>query len=89
MQPCLELKDRIGKAVLGEPQKSPVISGFPPGLHLIQGISAGFIPKVLDISLIDKIIPVGKREAGQAAPTWPEWRESWEGFSSAALTNAL
>jgi cysteine synthase A len=80
MQPYLELKDRICKAVLMEPQESSVISGGAPGPHLIQGIGAGFIPEVLNVCLIDKIIPVGNREASQAAPTWPEWRESWQGF---------
>ena len=80
MQPYLELKDRIGKAVLMEPQESSVISGGAPGPHLIQGIGAGCIPEVLNVCLIDKIIPVGTKEASQAATTWPEWREPWQGF---------
>ena len=46
-----------------EPKKSAVISGENPGSHLIQGIGAGFIPKVLNTKLIDEIIKVDDDEA--------------------------
>ena len=46
-----------------EPTESPVISGGDPGPHGIQGIGAGFIPKVLDTSLLDGTISVEKDEA--------------------------
>jgi cysteine synthase A len=46
-----------------EPSDSPVISGGKPGPHGIQGIGAGFIPKVLDTSLLDGSIQVEKDEA--------------------------
>ena len=46
-----------------EPAESPVISGGDPGPHGIQGIGAGFIPKVLDTSLLDGAITVSKDEA--------------------------
>jgi cysteine synthase A len=46
-----------------EPAESPVISGGKAGPHGIQGIGAGFIPKVLDTSLLDGTIPVEKDEA--------------------------
>lgn len=46
------------KIVAVEPRASPVLSGGRPGLHGIQGLGAGFIPKVLDRSLVDQIIPV-------------------------------
>jgi cysteine synthase len=46
-----------------EPQLSPVISGGAPGPHPIQGIGAGFIPKNLDVVLLDGVILVGKDEA--------------------------
>ena len=46
-----------------EPQDSPVISGGKPGPHPIQGIGAGFIPKNLDVKLLEKAIAVSKEEA--------------------------
>lgn len=46
-----------------EPQASPVISGGSPSPHPIQGIGAGFIPKNLDVSLLDGVIQIEKGEA--------------------------
>ena len=46
-----------------EPKKSAVISGEQAGSHSIQGIGAGFIPKVLDTKLIDEIIKIDDAEA--------------------------
>ncbi|MGZ9096997.1 MAG: cysteine synthase A [Micavibrio sp.] len=46
------------KAIAVEPAASPVLSGGEPGLHKIQGIGAGFVPSILDTSLIDEIIKV-------------------------------
>jgi cysteine synthase A len=46
-----------------EPASSPVLSGGRPGPHRIQGIGAGFVPPVLDTSLLDEIIPVEDEDA--------------------------
>ena len=46
-----------------EPELSPVLSGGMPGPHPLQGIGAGFVPAVLDTSIIDGIIKAGKEEA--------------------------
>jgi cysteine synthase A len=46
-----------------EPANSPVLSGGRPGPHRIQGIGAGFVPAVLNRSVIDEVIPVGDDDA--------------------------
>lgn len=51
------------QAVAVEPTDSPVISGGKPGLHKIQGIGAGFIPKNLDTSLLNGVVTVSNDEA--------------------------
>lgn len=51
------------KIVAVEPAKSPVLSGGQPGRHIIQGIGAGFVPDVLDRSVLDEVICVAEEEA--------------------------
>jgi len=50
-----------------EPEDSPVISGGDPGPHAIQGIGAGFIPKNLDTSLVDRVMTVANPTAFETA----------------------
>jgi cysteine synthase A len=55
------------RSIAVEPIDSPVLSGGSPGPHKIQGIGAGFVPEVLDISLIDEIVCVSNEDAMQTA----------------------
>jgi cysteine synthase len=55
------------KVIAVEPASSPVLSGGPPGPHKIQGIGAGFVPPVLDRSLLDEVIPVDDEDALETA----------------------
>ena len=55
------------KVIAVEPARSAVLSGKAPGAHNIQGIGAGFVPQVLDRSVIDEIIPVEDETAVETA----------------------
>jgi len=63
----LKAKKPSVKIVAVEPAKSPVLSGGKPGPHKIQGIGAGFIPAVLNQSIIDEIVTVDETDAGTIA----------------------
>ncbi len=60
-------KNHPVKIIAVEPTASPVLSGGAPGRHKIQGIGAGFIPDILDRSLIDEIIQVTDDESLETA----------------------
>jgi cysteine synthase A len=55
------------KVIAVEPEDSAVLSGGQPGPHKIQGIGAGFVPDVLDRSLIDDVVTVGNQTAFDTA----------------------
>ncbi|PUB28572.1 cysteine synthase [Elizabethkingia sp. YR214] len=51
------------KVIAVEPELSPVLSGGAPGPHPLQGLGAGFVPSILDTSVLDGITQIGKDEA--------------------------
>ena len=55
------------KIVAVEPDTSAVLSGGEPGMHKLQGIGAGFIPKVMDISVLNEVVKVSAEDAGSTA----------------------
>lgn len=60
-------KRRPVHVIAVEPSASPVLSGGPPGKHKIQGIGAGFVPAILDRSVIDEVQTVSDDEAIETA----------------------
>jgi cysteine synthase A len=89
---CEYIKPRKAsfKAVAVEPAESPVLSGGKPGPHKIQGIGAGFVPRILRTDYIDEIIQVSNDEAIRMARRLPLEEGLFVGISSgAAVTAAL
>ena len=72
------------KIVAVEPATSAVLSGHKPGPHKIQGIGAGFVPKVLDLDIVDEIIPVENEDAFNASKAVAKAEGLLVGISSGA-----
>ena len=69
-----------------EPDGSPVLSGGSPGPHRIQGIGAGFVPKILNRSILDRIIRVKEADAIATARELTKKEGILAGISSGAAT---
>jgi cysteine synthase A len=76
------------KLVAVEPHDSPVLSGGSPGPHGLQGIGAGFVPKVLNTGIIDEIIRVTTDEAFDTARKLAQSEGLLVGISSGAAAFA-
>jgi len=63
----IKSKNPAFKAIAVEPAGSAVLSGKPKGPHKIQGIGAGFVPKVLDMKLVDEVVTVADDDAFDTA----------------------
>ncbi|MFS8651850.1 MAG: cysteine synthase A [Caldibacillus sp.] len=76
------------KIVAVEPKDSPVLSGGKPGPHKIQGIGAGFVPRVLNTEIYDEIIQVTTEEAFAAARKVARLEGILGGISAGAAMHA-
>lgn len=84
------LKERnpFVKIVAVEPSESAVLSGGKSGAHSIQGIGAGFLPPLLDISLVDEVVTVSSAEASDMARELSKSEGIFAGISSGAALSA-
>jgi cysteine synthase len=74
------------KIIAVEPADSPVISGGQKGPHKIQGIGAGFIPEILNLSVIDEVITVKNEDAFETSRVLARSEGLLVGISSGAAT---
>jgi cysteine synthase len=76
------------RVIAVEPEDSPILSGGQPGPHKIQGIGAGFIPDILDRSVIDEVVTVGNQTAFDTARALARYEGIPGGISSGAAVAA-
>lgn len=82
-----ELNPNI-RVIAVEPASSPVLSGGKPGSHAIQGIGAGFIPKVLNLDIVDEIVQVENADAFERSREVAKTDGLLVGISSGAAIDA-
>lgn len=85
---ALKAKNKDIKIVAVEPATSAVLSGEQPGPHKLQGIGAGFIPKVMKLDIVDEIIKVPNEAAFEASRAIAKSDGVFVGISSGAAVYA-
>jgi cysteine synthase A len=76
------------RVIAVEPEDSPILSGGQAGPHKIQGIGAGFIPDILDRSVIDEVVTIGNQTAFDTARALARYEGIPGGISSGAAVAA-
>ena len=84
----LKEKNKNIKIIAIEPEDSAVISGSNPGQHQIQGIGAGFIPKNLNLKIIDRVLSISNNSAFSYARMLAKFEGIAGGISSGAVLSA-
>lgn len=84
----LKEQNEAVKVIAVEPASSPVLSGGQPGAHKIQGIGAGFVPKVLDTAIYDEIIQIENEDAFAVSKELTKTEGILTGISSGAALSA-
>ena len=84
----LKVKNPSVRIVAVEPASSPVLSGGKPGAHKIQGIGAGFVPKIYDSNVVDEIVAIADDDAFQAGRSLAMAEGVLVGISSGAALAA-
>lgn len=77
------------KVIAVEPELSPVLSGGAPAPHPLQGLGAGFVPSILDTTLLDEIVKIGKDEAFEYTKEAAKKEGLFVGISTGAALAAV
>lgn len=85
---ALKAKNPNIKVIAVEPASSPVLSGGKPGAHKIQGIGAGFVPDVMNLNIVDEVLPISNEDAFAASRTVAKTDGLLVGISSGAAIHA-